>query len=509
MPRYTTLVYGLVAVGVQALMSWDGGATQNCANAFAQLGWSAAEIGALVGIDRFPGVVVTAPAWGYVLSTCHAKPFLLLAIFAKALSSLLFGTLDPTWKWAMLGARLSMGAWEALFAVWVLGWIGHHGQSGQKVVWLNSLGIAAGAGSGAGGVVTGLLGEHFVWSYRIQAGFLMFVFVAVVFLHRDEVVIRHDSVSSRALVIPLPTVGTSDLAPATSSYLNAKSYEADVVDSYILHAVAAGGTRQENGAHTGQNYREQLRTLLCGLSTSGLWVNTCIAFSLCSYIQAGFTCLWQNTAVYAWNFTQAEASVTLVVVMLLAGFPGIKLGEMWIGQHRSSGENELQQQKRCLQSLRAWAFSASCCGTFASLALAFKVQRLITLNVPQPAWGTILAILLLSIAMLNFIVSGMQGFLCNENREAAPESLRSTANGIQVTVQNLLGFGMGAFLPGVVTEAFRRMVHATWSGLDDAAVLGAQYTFGMASVLLSPWLLYFFTARALQCLPLDDGIVLS
>jgi len=118
-------------------------------------------------------------------------------------------------------------------------------------------------------------------------------------------------------------------------------------------------------------------------------------------------------------------------------------------------------------------------------------------------WGVILAVLIASIAALNFIVNAMQGFFQNQNRAAAPDTLQSTANGMQVMSQNLIGFGLGAFLPGLITTAFSSIINWIWTDMNEEALASASWTFGMCSVFLSPWLLYYCTKRAVRCLPSD------
>eukprot|EP00929_Paragymnodinium_shiwhaense_P067349 TRINITY_DN3390_c0_g1_i3.p1 TRINITY_DN3390_c0_g1~~TRINITY_DN3390_c0_g1_i3.p1 ORF type:complete len:554 (-),score=75.03 TRINITY_DN3390_c0_g1_i3:439-2100(-) len=522
-PRYRSLVYFLVVLGVQGLMSWDGGATQQASNALGKKKWSATEIGILVGIDRFPGVVLTAPIWGYVLSRCSAKPFLLLAIFAKAGSSMLFGLVDPSLKIIMIACRFSMGAWEALFAVWALGWIGFHGEGNQKVEWLNFLGISAGIGSGAGGLVTGFLGEKFMYAYIGQSCVLFLIFLVVLFLPGREVVIRRQhSAATTARRQSAERGGPPSLKHEHLSMLARQSFESHVVASLIEAHMAQQeelgledappsftADRMSSMQMASQPYWTQVKTLLRRLPTSALWINTCVAFSFCAFIQSGFNCLWQNTAVNGWDFKAEQATLTITVVMFAGGFPGIKYGESMIGGRRERGVTESQKRYFCLEALKEWAWKASICGTIACFALAIKVQNLVHLNIPQPAWGVILVMLLFTVFALNFAVSGMQGFLQNENRDAAPPSLASTSNGVQVLAQNLFGFGMGAFLPSVITDVFGEYLLYMWPEMGNAcdgedskcAVKSAQYIFGMCTVVLAPWILYLFICRAIRSLP--------
>eukprot|EP00418_Pyrodinium_bahamense_P036471 CAMPEP_0179207672 /NCGR_PEP_ID=MMETSP0796-20121207/103561_1 /TAXON_ID=73915 /ORGANISM="Pyrodinium bahamense, Strain pbaha01" /LENGTH=483 /DNA_ID=CAMNT_0020912611 /DNA_START=54 /DNA_END=1505 /DNA_ORIENTATION=+ len=478
-------------------MSWDGGATQQSTHSLEVNHWTAGEQGVVIGIDRFPGVVITACFWGYVMGRYDAKKFLLLAVFAKAVSCWCFGFFDPSWKIALMAARFFMGVWESLFSVWVYGWIGFHAGHDRMVDWNNYLGPAAGAGNAAGGLLASLTTPDFGVAYRVQAALLGVAFAVVLLLPAESLRLRDPRSASRPLIerkysVPEPDDDDRILRPSLCGGKQLEAYVLSFRSNDTDDAVAPV-------AHGGdKNFCEQVEEVL----SSAMFRNTCVAWSLCAFIQTGFTCLWQNTAVDVWGFEVWEASVMFGIINAVAVTLGMTRGADWIEKSirkktvRYAELSPKSHTLECLSVLVTVTFWTAVLSTLASTLLALKTQTLVEWNIPQPGWGGILVSMILAIGMFLVSVTAVQGFMIKECRGHEREAVRQTGDGIRVVGQNAIGYGLGAFLPGMVTTCFGAVIRGIWDGIDPEAVLAAQYTFGMSFVFLSSWALFFFTHRA-------------
>jgi len=147
-------IFVLFTQVVQALMSYDGGATQFCTSSLARNGWTPFLLGLLGAMDKF-GQVATAFVWGEVLMRRDAKILLVVGLFWKASCCLIFGRLQEQpvatlTQIYMLAAKLGMGVTEALVSVWATVWVQRNAPQDSRARWLGFAGTSAGIGSGVG-----------------------------------------------------------------------------------------------------------------------------------------------------------------------------------------------------------------------------------------------------------------------------------------------------------------------------------------------------------------------
>jgi len=166
---------------VQALMSYDGGATQFCQVQLAKFGWTASELGLLGAMDKF-GQVATAAAWGRILERRDAWQCLAIGLFWKAACCVLFGylqqqSMDWTNKIFMLTVKLGMGITEALVSVWATVWVTRNAPANARARWLGLAGTSAGVGSGIGSGVASLWDP--ASAFLVQGAFLMVIWVVL------------------------------------------------------------------------------------------------------------------------------------------------------------------------------------------------------------------------------------------------------------------------------------------------------------------------------------------
>ncbi|CAE8738194.1 unnamed protein product, partial [Polarella glacialis] len=179
-PEARLFVFIVFTQIAQALMSYDGGATQMSTQSLLADGWSSSELGLLGAMDKF-GQVATAFLWSHLLMRCDNKALLVIGLITKASSCLGFGLLKR--KWLMLAAKLGMGVSEALIGVWATVWVQGHAPRDSQARWLGFMGISAGAGNGAGSAIAGLYSKRlgYAFAFELQAGLLYLLVVVMLF----------------------------------------------------------------------------------------------------------------------------------------------------------------------------------------------------------------------------------------------------------------------------------------------------------------------------------------
>mmetsp|Transcript_78511 Transcript_78511/g.163106 ORF Transcript_78511/g.163106 Transcript_78511/m.163106 type:complete len:690 (+) Transcript_78511:48-2117(+) len=164
---------------VQALMSYDGGATQFCTSSLADAGWSPLWLGFLGAMDKF-GQVATAFLWGGVLMRHDTKPLLVAGLFWKAACCFIFGKLQEqpvtvVTQVAMLSAKLGMGITEALISVWATVWVQRNAPADARARWLGFAGTSAGIGNGVGSGMASLWNPIYAFFFQAFVLFLIWV----------------------------------------------------------------------------------------------------------------------------------------------------------------------------------------------------------------------------------------------------------------------------------------------------------------------------------------------
>lgn len=505
--RLRCFVYAVVAVAVQALMSWDGGATQGSMNSLEKVGWRTWEQGLVVSLDRFPGVVISASLWGYILKTQPTKPWLLLAILCKACSSGCFGILDSTsWqgKIYMMIARFFMGFWESLFTVWVYVWVVRNaGGSARAANWSNGLGIAAGAGSNTGMLLASWgsqLGLGYSFAYKLQATLLFCVFVAVLCLPAMAVDILPDTADAERQGEPETRVRADSMATL-----------AEVAEN--LQRVSHHLPEQREASEFIKKYSQLNRHMSRRLSdpekvkgplSSRTFVFMTVAWSFGYFIQSGINALWQNTAVNVWNFTTGEASLVLVLCCTVGGTLGMGRGkqqiEAWFKSEATLARAGVYEHLPLADPVRrviVLTVLTRVCGlislvcTLAGLLMGLKIQRIMQVCLPQPLWGWLLASLIICMGVLQYLLGACLGIMQVEALAVLSESQQSAATSHMVVFQNLLGYGLGADLPAAAASFWGFCLTRWWYRMEKQAARGCQYAFGISIVFAAGWAMRF------------------
>merc|ERR1712048_870347 len=173
------------------------------------------------------------------------------------------------------------------------------------------------------------------------------------------------------------------------------------------------------------------------------------AFSLTYFVLTGFNCLWQNTAIDVWGFSPESAAYVLLGINATAGTSGMVFGTKIVARNFEGLSGRDARSYACLEVLTRWTLICAISASAGSAFLFFKAHKLIYLNTDQPATlGVIWVMMILFLCIIVFVLNSIQGFLaveCNLDGD-----LSELATGTRVLVQNLLGYGLGAYSPGLV-----------------------------------------------------------
>jgi len=541
MPDKKECIFFVVGAFGQALMSWDGGATQQSASAFSNNGWTAAEQGVVMGVDRFPGVVLTANMWGYVLGIAtgnvwyrSSKSLVLMAIIFKCLASLIFGLLDPSYKLSMITCRLFMGIWEALFNIWILSWIkGHATDTNRETEWNNYVGFFAGVGNNVGMLMAGALSEKSLGAtYLIQAAMLLVNLVAVACVSTADLSTRADATEESPDQSRTTMPSASDQSGSTMSLgsfgsgirsalgtatvdleclvlSRTQSYTADQT-SEVARPDAESSPTPDRSPSPPRKVRSGLLDALCKnkqvLVENPYYRWVCMAFSCSYFVLTGFNCLWQNVLVDVWDINPQWASAMMCAINGVVGTFGLVKGTGIVGRSFENMPKGPERSLRCMQVITKWTLVCVISATCGAALMFLKAYRLVYLNRTQPEQGFIFGFMLLIMCFIVFSLNSIQGFL-NTEGNVDGES-QEIATSFKVLAQNLLGYGLGAYLPGGIISVYAEIMNSRWE-MEPDALNDASYVVGMGCVFQSLWFLYLCTRQARNQLTVNTQSLLA
>mmetsp|Transcript_25225 Transcript_25225/g.58766 ORF Transcript_25225/g.58766 Transcript_25225/m.58766 type:complete len:489 (-) Transcript_25225:104-1570(-) len=426
-----TLVHVLFAQVGQALMSFDGGATQMSQTVLLEHGWSQSMLGLLGAMDKF-GQTLCAPLWGPLLRGRHVKWLVSTGFFLKALSCAGFGLLAS--QPMMLGCKFGMGAFEALVGIWAVGWIDSHAPDAvTRGLWQGNLSISAGIGNGVGAAVAGICGTRlgYAFAFVLQAALLMCVCTGTLF-------------TPRAL-------------------LQEKSKEEVSTKPFLEEAA--------------------------GILSNSLWLFTLLSLCFSIFVQTGVGYMWQTTTKYVWGFSDVESVASLLLVTGVGGFIGTQVGPEMIKKHVGSWQDDIQGIHRCLRAFTKVTLAIGVCGTVCALALLQKVYNILDANIPQQAWGPFLAAVVVFLFLMVVLLQSMAGTLTSImiDKHVVPCEAKSIAIGLSQAIQNVVGYAGGMVSPSLLADYVR---DALDQDRPTTVILGASAATGMSLTLGSGWVLY-------------------
>jgi len=125
-------------------------------------------------------------------------------------------------------------------------------------------------------------------------------------------------------------------------------------------------------------------------------------------------------------------------------------------------------------------------------------------DLPKLACGWLLAGVLLAVCLVFALISSLQGTLYGINTDAATPETKTSAAGLTVSMQNIIGFAFGPLVPSILADVAGGLIATLCPWLEENSVRGVQFAIGMACALLAAWpLLYFveLATRAAKRLP--------
>lgn len=487
--RNKTFVYFTFCLGVQMFMSYDGGATPASLDTIQErVQLSETEIGLLGALDKV-GQTMFSMVWGRAVQIYPTKILLASALLMNAIFSLTFGVVFN--KYAMFAAKFAQGATESLQGVWGTVWTLQNAPESSRTQWMGLGAIASGLGNGVGTMVAGFTtanGLPYSLAYVFQASMLgIFWFLQVLtpgrFLSLN--VGRQAENADKTKAIQLPTIIEEDQGPLL--YTEEESAKKDrsrlAVDEEPLGVAS------------------QLRALW----GNRLYLRTSLCISQIYFWNSGVQFIWTRTFVEGpWQLNKNIVVVAFILVTGVGSFLGVILGPTIVdkhggyaddvGKHRSLGlllrfsamavvfagiasfavvkrmqsDEQLEQHIRQAEAVAANITSYS--NRTASEEMHYQLAEMRDMWWLWTVWISVLFVYL----CLNATLATHTAINC----EAVPKSMQTFATGTTVSIQNMLGYAAGAFVPGVVMD-LANMLYTQVNGasMTDAGKLGVGVVF--------------------------------
>lgn len=398
--------------GVQAFMSYDGGATPASLDTIQEEmdnSWTPAEFGMLGSTDKI-GMTVTSIIWGRALQTCGAKPLLIMGLLINALCTFAFGSLRS--KGFMYAAKFLMGSTQSLQGVWSTVWTVAMAPPKNKTMWLGLGAVSAGIGNGIGTAVAGFgtaNGLPYAFAFQLQAAVLTSLWAGLCF------------VPWRHLRTRLPVGG-------------GESADMGALDG--IEAVPALSSQQVS----------------VSAQMEQLWQNkvfcfTALQISLIMFEVAGIQYIWVRVFVQLWGLSKNYVTLMYLIVAGVGGGVGVAFGPAYID--RKGGYGTMPGIVRSLALLQQLAFGAAVSGALGTACLYGKLKSENTSGGWGDAW---LYFTWFLVGAIHALHNGSVAGLCGINVEVIAPEVRTFASGVELTVRNILGFACGPLLPGLVMQ---------------------------------------------------------
>lgn len=483
----------------QALMSYDGGATQMSTKALLLSGWSSSELGLLGAMDKF-GQVATAFLWSDLLMRYNNKFLLALGLAAKAGSCIGFGLLSH--KHAMLGAKLSMGVSEALIGVWATVWVQANAPRDSQARWLGLASVSAGIGNGAGSAVAGLCSKNlgYAFAFVLQGSVLFGLWGVLVF--------------TPAYCFEFKNVGAGRVAGESSRKKlidnNSACAEEDSDDGSSVDPSSskAGRPRLERTRSSDPEFmlREEIarsmnselddpdaskedmpffRSLWLVLS-SRLWLWTASAISLSCFITSAVSFMWQNTTESVWGFSDKESTFSFLFTTGAGGLVGVAFGPKLFDGYLQ-GFSTPSGVKRCLKWCASLSIVAAVLGTVAAFLFLDTAWHVVQDENGEQARGWLLTSVLLCVFLVFALLNSMQGTLYGINTDSTTPETKASAAALTVSMQNIIGFALGPLLPSITAEMVGHSIVEVRPEEEVPVVRSAQFSAGIAVSLFALW----------------------
>lgn len=422
-----TGVWLLFCMGVQAFMSYDGGATpasleviQNVTREETGVELSQIDIGLLGALDKI-GMTIAGIFWGRALQLFPTKPLLVCSLALNALCTFLFGLL--TFKYSMFACKFFMGVTQGLQGVWGTVWILTYAPADCKTQWMGMGAIAAGLGNGIGTAIAGFgtaNGLSYSFAFFFQAAALGGLWLCMV------------ATPSSWLQLPLGTDDPMD------------------------------GNESPNGMGA--------MAQLAVIRTNKVYIYTALSICQVFFINSGIQFIWVRFFVEgAWTLDKNLVTVAFLIVTGVGSFVGVALGPMLVDKFGGYEDDEGKAR-----SLRILVRITSIC-TFGALIAVIAVLchfvwqetdpiKAVAAKKEMNLW---IWVMWFGVSLIFMGDSATIATHTAINVEVVSEEMRSFASGMTISMQNLLGYAGGTLVPGVFMDVSQRVYTSYMSNTED------------------------------------------
>merc|ERR1719293_411341 len=119
-------------------------------------------------------------------------------------------------------------------------------------------------------------------------------------------------------------------------------------------------------------------------------------------------------------------------------------------------------------------------GTLAALVFLGTAYILVYFVFARLGWGWMLALVLTGVFGVFAFLNSMQGTLYGINTDSATPETKTSAAGLTVSMQNVVGFALGPLLPSVTAELVGTAIRGAWPETERPVIHSAQFSTGMA-----------------------------
>lgn len=416
-------IFSTSILGVQAFMSYSGGATPAALPAIQATnpGLTQFEISLLGSLDKI-GQVIASPLWGRALQRVPTKVLLVIGLIANAGFSLQFGFVSA--KYSMFLSKFMQGCTESQQIVWGNLWTESRAPRHLLSTWMNLGGVAAGVGTAVGQAVAGFsitAGLPYCVAYVVQAAGLTLLWVGLLFTPHHYVA--------------LPTGSAKD---GTNS-----------------SALSVG---------------DQLRVLL----DNRLYWLTMLCVAENNFITGGTQFFWTRFFCNGpWTLNLGTVTAAGLLVQGAGMGLGIFLGPALVNRYGGYYDDLGRYITLCLlQRITAIAmFGAG----LATLSMAIQLSPWLEGSsvLDSSLWNPWLWTFWLATVPINFALAAQGGVQTVINIGSVPREIRPFGQGLTTSVQFLFGYAGGVILPSIILDvAFdfsRHFLDYTMSEADQLA----------------------------------------
>merc|ERR1712113_892828 len=142
---------------------------------------------------------------------------------------------------------------------------------------------------------------------------------------------------------------------------------------------------------------------------------------------------------------------------------------------------------KCLKWCTHLTLGSVVLATLCALLFLETAWHLYYYDVVKLARGWILAAVLTGIFFLFSLVNSMQGTLYGINTDSTTAETKTSAAGLTVSMQNIIGFAFGPLLPSLAADLAASLMHEAEPGEGNRVVHSAAFSTGMAVALFASY----------------------